>query len=145
MPQQNTHCVHGHLLDEENVYEYNGRRMCRKCRRSNKKKSTRKVLNPAMRNHRLRLIRQRDSSTCRYCGEKTEKGHIDHVHPQSLGGADYPTNLVWACSPCNQTKKSEEGMTMEDGQVYWHGELVDEDHLFGSDLMDRIKEQKAGG
>ena len=31
--QPRTHCVHGHLLDEKNLYTYKGRRRCRACRR----------------------------------------------------------------------------------------------------------------
>ncbi|KKL64305.1 hypothetical protein LCGC14_2166340 [marine sediment metagenome] len=148
MSKKKTHCKHGHEYTEANSYYYRNRRYCRKCRKDSKKKSGRRVLNPAMRNFRLRLIKRRDNKTCRYCGTETSNGQIDHVEPQSKGGADNPTNLVWSCPTCNQTKGSEEGMTMVDGEVYWKGEgdaeisLVAPNYLFGPALMDKIKQQK---
>jgi hypothetical protein len=42
---------------------------------------------------------------CSYCGKWTAADvHSDHVHPQSLGGADDESNRVPACSTCNQSK-----------------------------------------
>jgi hypothetical protein len=49
------------------------------------------------------LIFKRDRHTCQYCGRRTELT-LDHVMPQSRGGADTWENLVSACAPCNQRK-----------------------------------------
>lgn len=49
----------------------------------------------------------RDKRTCRYCGKsklyKTQL-NIDHVHPESKGGAFNADNLVVACKQCNFRK-----------------------------------------
>lgn len=52
------------------------------------------------------LLFRRDLHICAYCGgEFGDKNlSIDHVHPQSRGGADTWMNLVSACLPCNQRK-----------------------------------------
>ena len=43
-----------------------------------------------------------------YCGETYELHELtlDHVHPRSLGGEDVNTNVVPACTRCNQDKGS---------------------------------------
>lgn len=53
-------------------------------------------------------VLRRDGHSCQYCGESapTVKLHVDHVMPVSLGGSDYPDNLVAACSDCNSGKSS---------------------------------------
>lgn len=55
---------------------------------------------------RLRLsVFQRDSFTCRYCGEaELTEPHCDHVVPVSQGGPSTLENLVTACGPCNIKK-----------------------------------------
>lgn len=64
-----------------------------------------------------RMIRARDSSTCRYCKRpegvysppevaRDARMHIDHVVPLSRGGADDPTNMVCACEACNKLKSN---------------------------------------
>lgn len=50
----------------------------------------------------------RDAFTCQYCGE-TPGRHlltVDHVLPRSRGGSHDWTNLVTACTRCNQKKGS---------------------------------------
>lgn len=57
-------------------------------------------------------LRVRDKFTCQYCGRhKTEldsdageKLTRDHVYPQDKGGPDVWTNVVLACSTCNNKK-----------------------------------------
>jgi HNH endonuclease len=53
-------------------------------------------------------VRQRAGFACEYCGvsESDTGGEltIDHYHPQSLGGADIPDNLLYCCQRCNQYK-----------------------------------------
>lgn len=59
-------------------------------------------------------IKERDNTTCRYCGRilsKKDKIHIDHIHPFSKGGETVYENLVTACSLCNKTKKYLHGIT----------------------------------
>lgn len=46
---------------------------------------------------------------CAYCGIRIcwnipKDFHVDHVHPLSRGGSNYPDNLALACSSCNQSK-----------------------------------------
>ncbi|RAY11141.1 HNH endonuclease [Actinomadura craniellae] len=49
-----------------------------------------------------RGVHLRDGGLCGYCGKP---GHtIDHVQPQSRGGADSWLNTVLACGRCNNRK-----------------------------------------
>lgn len=48
------------------------------------------------------LILERDDYICQYCGE--EGITIDHIYPQSQGGADHPINYLTACEECNLAK-----------------------------------------
>ena len=41
---------------------------------------------------------------CCYCGS-VDQISIDHLIPRILGGADHSDNLVWACRPCNSSKR----------------------------------------
>ena len=55
-----------------------------------------------------RSIKEHFDHTCIYCG-KTYDLHqlsIDHVRPRSNGGEDIETNVVCACTRCNQEKGS---------------------------------------
>jgi hypothetical protein len=49
---------------------------------------------------------QRDAHICAYCGDKFRFDDLtrDHVVPTSRGGRDIWTNVVTACSPCNNVK-----------------------------------------
>lgn len=59
-----------------------------------------------------RAVHERDHWTCAYCGcavSRTPKRQgqlatVDHIHPQSRGGATSWMNLVSACFGCNQRK-----------------------------------------
>jgi len=55
-----------------------------------------------------RSIKEYFGCTCVYCGETYELHELtlDHVHPRSLGGEDVNTNVVPACTRCNQDKGS---------------------------------------
>lgn len=57
--------------------------------------------------HRKRITRRavfaRDGWACQYCGA-TSTLTIDHVVPQSKGGATSWENIVAACVPCNHRK-----------------------------------------
>ncbi len=44
----------------------------------------------------------RDRHTCAYCGRHAST--VDHVLPQSRGGASSWANAVAACAPCNHRK-----------------------------------------
>ena len=53
------------------------------------------------------LVIARDKRTCRYCGKPKlykQQLNVDHVVPESLGGAYTPDNLVVACKQCNHRK-----------------------------------------
>lgn len=43
---------------------------------------------------------------CPYCNRPILKGHIDHIVPVSKGGTNERDNLVWACAPCNESKRN---------------------------------------
>ena len=51
-----------------------------------------------------RSIKLHFGCTCVYCGETYELHELtlDHVHPRSLGGRNINTNVVPACTRCNQ-------------------------------------------
>ena len=51
-------------------------------------------------------ILERDNHTCQYCGRHLAKTQstLDHVMPQSRGGADSWENLAVACVQCNVRK-----------------------------------------
>lgn len=69
----------------------------------------RKYISPYL-SARVRLSRQnlfmRDGQTCMYCGQKfaEKKLTVDHIKPLSKGGKHEWTNVVTACSPCNNKK-----------------------------------------
>ena len=53
------------------------------------------------------LVIARDKRTCRYCGKSKLYGtqlNLDHVLPESQGGAFSVDNLVVACKQCNHRK-----------------------------------------
>ncbi len=56
-----------------------------------------------------RSIKEHFGCTCVYCGITYELHELtlDHVHPRSLGGEDISSNVVPACTCCNQDKGSE--------------------------------------
>ena len=60
--------------------------------------------------HERAYVRARDGGRCRYCGRASWQGTVrftlDHVVPRTRGGSSRPSNLVWACLPCNQAKGS---------------------------------------
>jgi 5-methylcytosine-specific restriction endonuclease McrA len=53
-----------------------------------------------------RNIYARDHNTCQYCGKRfpTSELSLDHVTPRSKGGRSSWTNLVCACTRCNNQK-----------------------------------------
>jgi hypothetical protein len=53
-------------------------------------------------------VLERDGFTCQYCGRSAPdvELQVDHVHPQSLGGATVLENLVTACVECNVGKSA---------------------------------------
>ena len=55
-----------------------------------------------------RSIKEHFDHTCIYCGKTYDLSQlsIDHVHPRSRGGQDIATNVVCACTRCNQEKGS---------------------------------------
>lgn len=57
---------------------------------------------------------RRDNYSCQYCGTKKGKMTVDHVLPQSRGGATSWDNCVAACQPCNGKK---DNMTPEEANM----------------------------
>lgn len=58
-------------------------------------------------------IWQRDNFTCQYCGRR-ENLSVDHIYPESRGGATTENNLATACRKCNSIKGSR---TPEEAQM----------------------------
>jgi 5-methylcytosine-specific restriction endonuclease McrA len=64
------------------------------------------------------MVYKRDRAKCQYCSIKVSKAKatLDHVIPKSRGGNSSWTNIVIACSRCNQIKRDrtpfEAGMTL---------------------------------
>jgi 5-methylcytosine-specific restriction endonuclease McrA len=63
-----------------------------------------------------RNIKIRDNHECQYCGARGVPLNIDHVIPQSRGGATSWENCVTSCMPCNSKKADkrleQSGMTL---------------------------------
>ena len=59
---------------------------------------------------------KRDAFTCQYCGRKAPDVvlQVDHIYPQSKGGASDILNLVTSCAECNNGKSDRE---LSDQQV----------------------------
>lgn len=54
--------------------------------------------------------RRLQNDFCAYCGTSLYgRGHQDHVVPVARGGAHAPSNIVWACEPCNLRKGAKLG------------------------------------
>ena len=76
-----------------------------------------------------RSIKEHFDHTCIYCGKTYDLSQlsIDHVHPRSRGGEDVTTNVVCACTSCNQDKGSEhwlDWMRRRFGQIPEREELI---------------------
>ena len=67
---------------------------------------------PRIRGHALQRIRQRiilrDEYTCQECGRVTPGGHVDHVTPLFMGGAECDANRAYLCIDCHQAKSDKE-------------------------------------
>lgn len=51
------------------------------------------------------MVMARDGQRCVYCGTLEGPFHFDHLFPFSKGGTNSPSNLVFACAPCNLSKR----------------------------------------
>lgn len=62
--------------------------------------------NPSIKDVRRSLSLQRQNSACLYCGTTISlvDSEMDHIVPDSLGGANTRDNLVAVCRDCNQAK-----------------------------------------
>lgn len=58
----------------------------------------------------VRAIMESQAYLCanRYCCAdlRVVAKHLDHKHPVSRGGSNWPTNLQWLCGPCNLHKRA---------------------------------------
>lgn len=53
----------------------------------------------------IKVIYAQQDGKCAYCGiELNGTYHIDHIHPLSRGGSNWPDNLACACARCNLSK-----------------------------------------
>jgi len=55
-----------------------------------------------------RMLVERDGLRCHYCDYlmSYEEAQVDHILAKARGGTDAPTNLVLACSRCNNMKST---------------------------------------
>jgi hypothetical protein len=52
-----------------------------------------------------RKLRSAQGDRCAYCGcDLAGGGELDHKHPVSRGGNNWPSNMAWACLTCNRDK-----------------------------------------
>jgi 5-methylcytosine-specific restriction endonuclease McrA len=65
---------------------------------------------------------------CAYCGSE-DNLTIDHIIPQSKGGADFTKNVVCCCHNCNQSK----------GHEHWKLWYVQQD-FYSEERFDKIEE-----
>lgn len=52
-----------------------------------------------------KIVFERDSYTCKYCGIAGGTLEIDHIQPISKGGSEALDNLATSCRRCNRQKK----------------------------------------
>lgn len=133
------HCPRKHEYTERNTLCYRGYRYCRTCRRDRRRRK--QIANSYIKRRVRSFVRLRDDGRCRYCGEVGSE--IDHVIARCNGGEESAfDNLVWSCKICNSTKGSEQGFTMRQEQLLWHGKLVSPLSIFGSTLRVAILAQR---
>ena len=59
---------------------------------------------------------------CAACPEDLSRGYeVDHVHPVSRGGSNWPSNLQCLCMPCNRSKGDK---TMDEWAAYKSAKLA---------------------
>ena len=132
-------CPLGHEYTGGNTLWYRGYRYCRACRRQRRARAKR--AETYIKRRVRSFVRLRDDGHCRYCGE--EGSEIDHVVARCNGGEESAfDNLVWSCKVCNSMKGSEEGFTMRQEQLLWHGKLVAPRGIFGGTLRAEILAQR---
>jgi len=93
---------------------------------SRRKERERARLNSLEGKARSSARRHRNADTlpasCPYCTRRLEDPHHDHIVPVARGGLSEPTNLVFVCRVCNQSKRDltllqfcrKEGISFED-------------------------------
>lgn len=53
----------------------------------------------------VRMLMDRQSGLCAHCKtDITTRFEVDHIHPLSRGGSNWPVNLQLLCMPCNRSK-----------------------------------------
>jgi len=73
-------------------------------------------------------IKESWNHQCAYCGSE-ENLTIDHIIPQSKGGADFTKNVVCCCQNCNQSK----------GHEHWKLWYVQQD-FYSEEQFNKIEE-----
>lgn len=100
--------VRGAFLGPTALQEYRNTIKGNQTRNNNRRKDlvAAGVINPSLRDVRRNLSLQRQNSTCLYCGGTIDmtNSQMDHIVPDSLGGANIRSNLVAVCATCNALK-----------------------------------------
>jgi hypothetical protein len=73
----------------------------------------------------LRQLRAAQGDRCAYCQiALNEGGELDHFVAVTRGGSSHPSNLRWACKPCNRRKRTREAAEWLDPDGTWKGQLA---------------------
>lgn len=59
-------------------------------------------------NQRKKTVKNRDNYLCQICGNEFTENELvtDHIYPYSLGGSNFPINLMALCKECNINKNA---------------------------------------
>lgn len=79
-----------------------------------------KIAKPAYTSEFREWLYTAQSGLCAYCGEwmgdtwrYNARSNIEHIVSRKHGGSDYPPNLVYSCSTCNNQKNSKHQLRLK--------------------------------
>jgi len=85
----------------------------------------------------INSVQKRDNYYCQYCGkdileslDNWKDGRIDHFIPADFGGSEDDSNLVTACSHCNEIKSDNIFKSMAEAREYIAKERKERERTF---------------